>query len=419
MDRKLHADDQWYVSPLLELKQVKEDLLEAKQSGEDTVDREIADPEGKHEKEQEMEALLQSMMVVPGITMEEAAEAVEEVTNLDMFLGPSDLHVRKLDDMKGDKDFLKKSKLHTHEHVAKREEQMKTSRQRKSAYVTALKYDKYLMNGGMNTAFYRPQCSLTNTCDDDIVITVDVICPYNRQLESNELRSSRLLKPQTKLLLRGDTLLYDLRQKLHCISDTIFPLGNGHELEAADLGQTTASKFPSSFIFVHDTFYVDSGHPSATDISFPIRQFMQHKDIYDPVEARLMENVKVVDLSLRLGQPYVFQHQGNCEHLLIFHDLRLLHETDPRGIEKFPFILFEKGSERKCEICRRGHVEFVVERHELLPNTYTYFCRPCFQEFNFVHGMKSHSFNAWPYTEAQKVENQNGWPFDMQDDDDD
>ncbi|KAF1760607.1 hypothetical protein GCK72_008856 [Caenorhabditis remanei] len=58
---------------------------------------------------------------------------------------------------------------------------------------------------------------------------------------------------------------------------------------------------------------------------------------------------------------------------------------------------------------------FVVERHELLPNTYTYFCRSCFQEFNFVHGVKTHSFNAWPYTELKKVECvQNGWPFEEQ-----
>lgn len=416
MDRKFNSDEQWYISPLLELRTVREDLLESRENAEDTIDRKIRNAEEKTEKEQEAEMWLESMMTEENMTEEEALEAIDEVGNLDMFLGPSDLHVRKLEEMKGDQDFLKKSVLHTHEHVAKRVEQIKHSRQRKSQYVTTLKYDKYLLNGGDNTAFYRPQCSLTEKCDDDIVIIVDVIAAYNRQLESAELRSSRLLKAQTKFMLRGDTLLWDLRQRLHCISDTIFPLENGKELEGADLAQTTATKFPSSFIFIHDTFYVDSAHPNADDISYPIRQFMQQRNIFDTVEPQVMEGVRIVDLSLRLGQPYVFQHSGNCEHLLIFHDLRLLHETDPQGIEKYPFVLFDRGSERKCDFCKKGHVEFVVERHELLPNTYTYCCRPCFQEYNYVHGMKTHSFNAWPYTESQKVEN-HGWPFDVPEDD--
>uniref|UniRef100_A0A1I7UMN3 snRNA-activating protein complex subunit 3 n=1 Tax=Caenorhabditis tropicalis TaxID=1561998 RepID=A0A1I7UMN3_9PELO len=413
MDRKLNSDEQWYISPLLDLHKVRNDLLECRDSAEDTIDREIQDRDRKTEAEQELEMWMQSLETTPGILEEEAALAIEEVGNIDIFLeGPSETHIQTLEEMKGDRKFLEKSVLHTHKHLLKREEQMKSSRQRKSAYVTSLKYDKYLLNGGMNTKCFRPQCSLTSKCDDDIVIVVDVMIPYNRQLQSNELRTSRLLKPQSKFMLRGDTLLSDLRRKLHCISDTIFPLENGLELEPVDVDETTASKYPSAFIFINRTFYVDSSHPNACDISFPIRKFMEQKEIFEETDAQVMEGVKIIDLQLRLGQPYVFQHSGNCEHLLIFHDLRLLHETDPRGIDNYPFVLFQKGNEKKCDFCKKSHVEFVVERHELLPNTYTYFCRSCFQEYNFVHGVKTHSFYAWPYTETQAVST---WQMDDMD----
>ncbi|VDK83569.1 unnamed protein product [Cylicostephanus goldi] len=60
----------------------------------------------------------------------------------------------------------------------------------------------------------------------------------------------------------------------------------------------------------------------------PIREFMARKKCFDPVTSRDIDGVKIIDLKLRLGQPYVFQHSGTCEHLLIFHDLRLLEKTD-------------------------------------------------------------------------------------------
>ncbi|EFO94516.1 hypothetical protein CRE_13263 [Caenorhabditis remanei] len=358
MDRKFNSDEQWYISPLIELKNVKEDLLDGREAGEVTIDREVEEKEGKSEKDLEMEMWQTSMACEEGVTEEEAAAAIEEVSNLDMFLvRPVDVSTRRLEDMKGDEQFLEKSPLFTHKSVIKRDEFLKTSRQRKSQYVTSLKYDKYLMKGGPNTNVYSPQCSLTEKCEDDIVMIVDAMTPYNRILLSNELRSSRLLKPQMKFLVRGDSLLSDLRQRLSCQSDTIVPLENGSELEPQNFDNSTAERFPSSFIFIHDTFYVDSSAENAKDISFPIRRFMEQKEIFDPVDAKHMEGVKIIDLKLRLGQPYIFQHSGNCEHLLIFHDLRLLHETDPRGIEKYPFVLFEKGNERKCEMCRKGHVE--------------------------------------------------------------
>ena len=38
--------------------------------------------------------------------------------------------------------------------------------------------------------------------------------------------------------------------------------------------------------------------------------------------SKKMEETKFEDLTIKLGYPYVYTHQGNCEHLLIFRDLR-------------------------------------------------------------------------------------------------
>lgn len=40
-----------------------------------------------------------------------------------------------------------------------------------------------------------------------------------------------------------------------------------------------------------------------------------------------MQSTKFEDLSLRLGYPYLYCHHGNCEHGIVFTDLRYITET--------------------------------------------------------------------------------------------
>lgn len=37
-------------------------------------------------------------------------------------------------------------------------------------------------------------------------------------------------------------------------------------------------------------------------------------------KSAIMENTRVDSLALRFGFPWVYQHQGDCEHLLVFSD---------------------------------------------------------------------------------------------------
>lgn len=43
-----------------------------------------------------------------------------------------------------------------------------------------------------------------------------------------------------------------------------------------------------------------------------------------PFYSQLMEQTHFVDLNARLGQAYCYVHQGDCEHIMIFTDLRLV-----------------------------------------------------------------------------------------------
>lgn len=39
-------------------------------------------------------------------------------------------------------------------------------------------------------------------------------------------------------------------------------------------------------------------------------------------QCKTMETTKLNELTVRIGCPYLYLHQGNCEHLLVFSDIR-------------------------------------------------------------------------------------------------
>jgi snRNA-activating protein complex subunit 3 len=79
--------------------------------------------------------------------------------------------------------------------------------------------------------------------------------------------------------------------------------------------------YKSGFIFIEDTFYSDYRDPANYDYSHVIREWAATHEL-GPFQTGIMEKTKFEDLTVRLGYPYVYQHQGNCEHLIVFSDVR-------------------------------------------------------------------------------------------------
>jgi hypothetical protein len=45
------------------------------------------------------------------------------------------------------------------------------------------------------------------------------------------------------------------------------------------------------------------------------------KKDFDNFYVKDMAGVSILDLKLRLGQPYVYIHQGFCEHMYVFYEI--------------------------------------------------------------------------------------------------
>ena len=59
---------------------------------------------------------------------------------------------------------------------------------------------------------------------------------------------------------------------------------------------------------------------------------------------------QIQDLKPILGYPYLFQHANDCEHLVVFLDLRVMNIEDPQRPQDYP-LLSNKPNPRRV-ICK-------------------------------------------------------------------
>ncbi|GAA6056101.1 hypothetical protein JCM3770_001968 [Rhodotorula araucariae] len=109
-----------------------------------------------------------------------------------------------------------------------------------------------------------------------------------------------------------------------------------------------------------------------------------------------IQDAKLGEIPLRVGQPYLFVHQGNNEHLWTVDEVRYLHPTDPlpfppptanirsnlfkHFLPPYPLTTFlaRTASAGKCTLCEKEPGELVVIDDELSGETPAVRCRACF-----------------------------------------
>lgn len=69
-------------------------------------------------------------------------------------------------------------------------------------------------------------------------------------------------------------------------------------------------------------------------------------------ESGSMSESTFSDLSIRLGSHYLYGHQGDCQHVLIFTDVRIVHRTDVQNSLAYPLRTYQcKTRRKKCRVC--------------------------------------------------------------------
>ncbi|XGW23097.1 hypothetical protein V3C99_005385 [Haemonchus contortus] len=228
---------------------------------------------------------------------------------------------------------------------------------------------------------------------NDIVAQVSVHVGYPRPLEKQEVRLGRLLKVLDRFLILGSNTLKDLKNAIECPSDNhVFEDVSERPVSNEDLCK---NRYPSSYFFFHDTFYVDVEAKTSYDITSEVRSWALERGL-GKTEVADMNTTRIVDLKCRLGAPYLYLHVGACEHLITFNNVTLRDTWHPNGL--YPLPIFERNSRRiACAGCKEVTAGWVVWEHENMPSPIQYFCDSCYKDFNFnVHEEKLFAFKAAP-----------------------
>ncbi|CAI2314859.1 unnamed protein product [Caenorhabditis sp. 36 PRJEB53466] len=232
-----------------------------------------------------------------------------------------------------------------------------------------------------------------------LIISVSIYLGYTRELEYHEIRLGRLMKVTDRIELTGENTLEDLRNSFSCPADYAFIEDFSEKKPTID--DFAKNLFPSNMFFIHGTFFVDE--TTGRDPSENIRVWAEKRNNVGPMDTMPM-STKLGDLTARLGQPYVFVHQGVCEHLVVFNDLFIRDESHDGVV--FPRRLIERNFRRiACDLCKEEAAKWMVLEHEdLLPNSPGYVCASCYNEYCFdVTGKKVSSFKAVPYCDRKEI----------------
>ncbi|VDM62458.1 unnamed protein product [Angiostrongylus costaricensis] len=231
------------------------------------------------------------------------------------------------------------------------------------------------------------ECSNLN----DIVVQVSIHVGYPRPLEKEELRLGRLLKVVDRFLVLGSNTLKELKDSIDCPADYyVFDDVSQRFLTDQDLCKQDLQflelhmflvkelfgykqftlgdiffqyRYPSSFFFIHDTFYIDLEPKGSQDITEMIRTWATERGL---------GGTKVADMNTTNDD---------------------VHPTGP-----YPLPFYELNTRRiSCAGCKMATSEWVVWNHESTPVPVQYFCESCYNDLNFdVFGERTFNFKAAP-----------------------
>ena len=76
--------------------------------------------------------------------------------------------------------------------------------------------------------------------------------------------------------------------------------------------------------------------------------------------------------------------QGNCEHIVVFNEVRMLHGDDAKDKNAYPVLAFQsKIRRRKCRLCDIYPAKWVTYNDKLSIENPCFYCDHCYHPFHY------------------------------------
>nr|XP_056722660.1 snRNA-activating protein complex subunit 3-like [Euleptes europaea] len=240
----------------------------------------------------------------------------------------------------------------------------------------------------------RPEDPVNLVKEGELVLTLNIFYPVIFQKHKTR-------KPYQTMLVLGSQKLTEVRDSISCVSD----LQIGGEFSShPDLAPEHISKdlYKSAFFYFEGIFYNDMRYPECRDLSRTITEWAESRERgYTNLQAANMEDYTFNNLNIKVGFPYLYCHQGECEHIVIITDIRLIHQDDCLDRSLYPLLTKKHWLwTKKCFVCKMYTARWVTNNDSLAPQDPSFFCDTCFQMLHYdADGNKLGQFLAYPYVD--------------------
>ncbi|KAK5865610.1 hypothetical protein PBY51_019867 [Eleginops maclovinus] len=238
----------------------------------------------------------------------------------------------------------------------------------------------------------RPEAVTDMIPEGEIILTMNIYYPATFEKFSH-------VRPHLTLLMTGSHTLAELRDAICCVSDLQVC---GEFSNTPDMAPDFISKdhFKSSFFYFEGVFYNDMRYPECQDISITTIEWARDRN-FPPYTQAKMEDTRFVDLKVKVGFPYLYCHQGDCEHLVIITDIRLTHKNDCLDKKLYPLLTHKhRVVTTKCAVCHIYIGRWLTTNDQFAPSNPCTFCEKCFRMLHYdTEGEKLGEFQAFPYVD--------------------
>ncbi|XP_066535742.1 snRNA-activating protein complex subunit 3 [Hoplias malabaricus] len=254
------------------------------------------------------------------------------------------------------------------------------------------RHDLYANEMEMLAVGRGPEDPINSVPEGEIILVFNIVYPvlFERFKYKRAYQTLRVL---------GSQRLTELRDAICCVSDLqVF----GEFSSNPDIVPQFISKdhYKSAFFFFEGTFFNDMRFPECRDISRVTREWTKTHDFPEFKTAK-MEDTSFYDLRMKVGYPYLYCHQGDCEHVVILTDVRLVHRDDCLDRTLYPLLTHKhRVVTRKCSVCHLYISRWITMNNALAPMEPCLFCDQCFRKFHYdEHGNKLGDFQAYAYVD--------------------
>ena len=192
-----------------------------------------------------------------------------------------------------------------------------------------------------------------------------------------------------QISIQGDGVLKQLKDKIYCVLDEIqgetpsffflekvfyddFTLTNSNYIEPLSykisrlkLEKLTLKQYQNEINYNKINEKNENKNVESKFDKYEPNLYCDNKSLLfnlsNSYESLKMDEIKIEDIPLRIGYPYIFRHIDSCDHVIILNDIRVMDKYDNfRDKDEKAVVTYQKKLKRqKCDACQFYYAKFI------------------------------------------------------------